>query len=194
MSVSARDDRWKILQLDPPHRASRYFMHGGGQRSIHPDAFFMLRRGDETRAFFLEWERRAVRPSTMKERLAPYLRYYSSKRPLDDHGVTPTVIVVMDDEANAARFRRVAKQEMAEANVQVPLIVKTVPRKPDAGKTGVSNGEGNRYNAGLSRVARRLGAAGNLVTPAAPPEGRVPPPTSITDRNGRRPVTPPCRQ
>ena len=36
--------------------------------------------------FFLEWERRAVRPVTMTERLAPYLRYYSSPRPTDDHG------------------------------------------------------------------------------------------------------------
>ena len=89
--ASAREQGWDIVQMDPPHRASRFFWHEGGQRSVHPDAFFMLRRGDETQAFFLELERRAVRPSTMRDRLAPYLCYYSTKRPLDDHGVNPTV-------------------------------------------------------------------------------------------------------
>ena len=54
----------------------------------YPDAFGVLRRGPATWAFFLEWERRAVRPATMAQRLAPYLRYYASHRPTDDHGVT----------------------------------------------------------------------------------------------------------
>ena len=66
-------------------------------RSVNPDAFGVLRRGDETWPFFLEWERRAVRPSTMSQRLAPYLRYFSSHRPTDDHGVCPSVLVVFDD-------------------------------------------------------------------------------------------------
>ena len=151
MAASARDEGWNVVQLDPPHRASRYFMHQGGQRSVHPDAFFMLRRGDETKAFFLEWERRAVRPSTMKERIAPYLRYYSTKRPLDDHGVTPTVIVVMEDEGKAARFGRTATQEMAETGIQMPLIMKTAPRENEAG---------NRRQAGSSSGSSGLGLRG----------------------------------
>ena len=114
---------WEVVQLDPPHRASRYFRHDDGQRSVHPDAFFMLRRGDETRAFFLEWERRAVRPSTMRERLGPYLRYYSTKRPLDDHGVTPTVLIAVEDKIITPHFRRVADQEMDRAGVHVPLSI-----------------------------------------------------------------------
>ena len=57
----------------------------------------MLRRGGETTfPFFLGWERRAVRPATMARRLAPYLRYYSSKWPMDDHGAVPVVLVVFD--------------------------------------------------------------------------------------------------
>ena len=72
---------WETDQLDPPRRASRYFRHFGGRRSVHPDAFGMLRRGGTVWPFFLEWERRAVRPVTMAARLAPYLRYYSSGRP-----------------------------------------------------------------------------------------------------------------
>ena len=55
---------WEIAQLDPPHRASRHFRHDGALRSVYPDAFGVLRRGPAAWAFFLEWERRAVRPAT----------------------------------------------------------------------------------------------------------------------------------
>ena len=78
---------WDIAQLDPPRRASRHFRHDGGMRAVNPDAFGVLTKGDTRWPFFLEWERRAVRPSTMSDRLAPYLRYFSSHRPTDDHGV-----------------------------------------------------------------------------------------------------------
>ena len=47
------------------------FRYGGTLRSVHPDAFGVLRRGDEAWPFFLEWERRALHPSTMVARLAP---------------------------------------------------------------------------------------------------------------------------
>ena len=73
--------------------------------------------------FFLEWERRAVRPSTMSERLAPYLRYYSSHRPTDDHGAQPVVLVVFHAELTATHFLRVAGEGMDRARVEVPLLV-----------------------------------------------------------------------
>ena len=86
---------WEPAQLDPPVRAARHFRHRGGLRSVHPDAFGVLRRGSTTWPFFLEWERRAVRPSTMAARLAPYLRYYSSPQPTDEHGAPPAVLIVL---------------------------------------------------------------------------------------------------
>ncbi len=119
----ARSAGYRIVQFDPPHRASRHFRHRGGQRSIHPDAFGMVRRGRERSAFFLEWERRAVRPSTMADRLAPYLRYYSSNRPIHDHGVQPKVLIVFDDPLVEARFHSVARAEMARTGVDLPLWV-----------------------------------------------------------------------
>jgi len=73
--------------------------------------------------FFLEWERRAVRPGTMAARIAPYLRYYAGSRPLDDHGVIPRVLVVFDDDLAASHFLRVAAREMRKAGVKVPLWV-----------------------------------------------------------------------
>ena len=114
---------WQVSQLDPPKRASCYFRHGDGIRSVHPDAFGILRRGETTWPFFLEWERRAVRPTTMSERLAPYLRYYSSHRPTDDHGTRPDVLVVFDDEIAATHFLRVAGEEMQAKGTTVPLWV-----------------------------------------------------------------------
>ena len=121
MIASARNERWKVAQLDPPHRAARHFRDDHGQRSVHPDAFLMLRRGDETKAFFLEYERRAIRPSTMRQRLAPYLRYYSTTRPLDDHGVTPEVLIVVEDPIILPHFRRVAEQGMSKARIGIRL-------------------------------------------------------------------------
>ena len=61
-----------------------------------------------------------MRPTTMAARIAPYLRYYAGRRPLDDHGVIPAVLVVFDDLA-AGHFLRVADREMRRAGVKVPL-------------------------------------------------------------------------
>ena len=114
---------WEIEQLDPPSRASRYFRHFGGMRSVHPDAFGILRKGSTAWPFFLEWERRAVRPVTMAARLAPYLRYYSSHRPTDDHGAKPAVLIVFDDDLAATHFLRVAREEMDRTRAALPLLV-----------------------------------------------------------------------
>ena len=92
----ARSLGWEIVQLDPPHRASRHFRYGDRLRSIHPNGFGILSRGRVTWSFFLEWERRAVPPKTMADRIAPYLRYYSTHRPTDDQGIQPAVMVVFE--------------------------------------------------------------------------------------------------
>ena len=126
LSALARQCRalgWEIAQLDPPHRASRHFRQDGTLRSVNPDAFGVLRRGPATWAFFLEWERRAVRPVTMAQRLAPYLRYYASHRPTDDHGIRPQVLVVFDGDIAATHFLALAEREMERAGVKVPLWV-----------------------------------------------------------------------
>ncbi len=122
LSRQARSRSREIVQLDPPRRASRYFRHEGKLRSVHPDAFGIVRRGDDTWPFFLEWERRAVRPATMAARIAPYLRYYASPRPTDDHGAQPLVLVVFDDDIALTHFLAVAAREMERARVRVPLL------------------------------------------------------------------------
>lgn len=123
LAEQARRESRALAQLDPPHRASRYFRHQGRMRSVHPDAFGVLRSEGEDWPFFLEWERRAVRPATMRARLAPYLRYYDTDRPLEDHGVRPALLVVFEDGLAADHFRRLAAQEMERVEVEVPLLV-----------------------------------------------------------------------
>ena len=122
LARQARSRSREIVQLDPPRRASRYFRHQGGLRSVHPDAFGIVRRGGDTWPFFLEWERRAVRPATMAARVAPYLRYYATPRPTDDHGSQPLVLVVFDDPIALTHFLEVAAREMERARVRLPLL------------------------------------------------------------------------
>ena len=145
LSRQARVLGWEIDQLDPPRRASRYFRHFGGGRSVHPDAFGMLRRGRTVWPFFLEWERRAVRPVTMAARLAPYLRYYSSHRPIDDHGAPPVVLVVFDDDIAQTHFLRVAQGEMDRLRTAVPLLAshrELVEREGPLGRAWLAPGGG----------------------------------------------------
>lgn len=125
MAEQARAAGWRLRQMDPPHRAARHFRYsyGADLRSIHPDAFGVLRGRGKREAFFLEWERRAVRPGTMAARLAPYLRYYADHHPVDDNGVVPLVCIVFDDPLAEARFHAVARREMRAARVKVPLWV-----------------------------------------------------------------------
>ncbi len=122
LARQARSRSREIVQLDPPRRASRYFRHDGKLHSVHPDAFGALRWGGDTWPFFLEWERRAVRPATMAARVAPYLRYYANPRPTDDHGHQPLVLVVFDDDIALTHFLEVASREMDRARVRVPLL------------------------------------------------------------------------
>ena len=123
LAAQARFLGWEVVQIDPPRRASRHFRHDDRMRAVYPDAFGVLKKGDTTWPFFLEWERRAVRPSTMSDRLAPYVRYYSSHRPTDDHGTRPAVLVVFDGDIAATHFLRVAREETNESRINLPLWV-----------------------------------------------------------------------
>ncbi len=127
---------YRVVQVAPPHHAVRYFRYGGSLRSVHPDGFGVVQTGSKTFPFFLEYERRAANPSTMAARLAPYLRYYSSNRPLEDHGHHPLVLIVFDDPLAEANFLRVARQEMEHSGVSLPLWVSHRERLEKMGPLG----------------------------------------------------------
>ena len=114
---------WGLIQLDPPHRASRYFRHDGKLHSVQPDAFGLLRSGCRDRPFFLEWERRAIRPSTMAAKLAPYLRYYGTRRPTEDHGAQPLVLIALDDALAADRLLRMVREQPRRTLDELPILI-----------------------------------------------------------------------
>ena len=96
----------------------------------------MVQTGSRTLPFFLEWERRALNPSTMAARLAPYLRYYSSNRPLDDRGEHLLALLVFEDHLAEANFLGVARKEMARAEIRAPLWVSSREALERAGPLG----------------------------------------------------------
>ncbi len=136
VAAEARSTDTAVAQLDPPQRASRYFRYQGRLHSIQPDAFGLLRGPESYLPFFLEWERRAIRPKTMTARLAPYLRYFEGHRPLDDHGAVPRLLLVFEQDLLASRFKAVARAEMDRAGVQIPLFVSDRQRIESAGPLG----------------------------------------------------------
>ena len=136
LARQAREQGSRLVQLDPPHRASRYFRSFERLRSIQPDAYALAETPSGEQALFLEWERRAVRPATMAARLAPYLRYYATGRPLEDHGLLPRVLVVFEDELAADHFPGIAADAVARAEVPLPLLVSDRTRLEEYGPLG----------------------------------------------------------
>ena len=111
-----------------------------------------------------------MRPSTMSDRLAPYLRYYSSHRPIDDHGVRPAVLVVFDDEIAQTHFLRVAREEIRAKQVTVPLWVSH--REDNRRHWGPWGAPGARPRSGSRpkpcRPGERRMNSGSVNRPAAP--------------------------
>ncbi len=46
LANQAQSLKYRAVQFDLPHRTTRYFRHEDKLRSIHPDAFSIMRKGD----------------------------------------------------------------------------------------------------------------------------------------------------
>ena len=57
----------------------------------------------------------------MARRLAPFRRYYTSNRSMDDHGVAPSSLVVFDAELAVGHFLREPSKEMLRTGLVVPM-------------------------------------------------------------------------
>ena len=115
LAREARSRGHELVMADPPHRAARRYQVAGRYEPISPDAYGIYRAGDATHHFFLEWERRAAHPALLEGKLAPYLRYYASRRVLEDHSAYPTLLVVLRDETIESHFLGIAAKEVAGA-------------------------------------------------------------------------------
>ena len=98
-----------LLDLLPTHRSQITYRHDETNYSIHPDASFQLAYKDEWTWYLLEYERRAVTPRRLPERLASYARYFGSGRArLDHEGRAPMVLFVFETEHAEEVFLRAA--------------------------------------------------------------------------------------
>jgi DNA-binding MarR family transcriptional regulator len=117
MARQARHLGDELAYADPPHRSVRRFLSNGVYHSINPDAYGQHLAGAATHHFFLEWERRAAHPAHLRTKLAPYLQYYSTGRPMENYGANPLLLVVLKDEIVESQFLRIAQGESDKAGV-----------------------------------------------------------------------------
>ena len=94
--------------MQPPHRAQRRYSVSGHFRTLKPDGYAHVRLNGQDRHLFLEWEQRAAYPSQFLAKLQPYFSYFETRRPLEDHGDYPVVLVVLRDELVETQFLKMA--------------------------------------------------------------------------------------
>ena len=125
---------WRLLQALPPHRWERWFPYDGTWRCIRPDAVLDVEHRGVRRPYLLEYEQSAIRPSTMREKLTKYLRYFGSMETHRDFdGRRAMLLLVFADEGAAGSFCRVVARA---ARRPLPLLVSSREKLSDAGPLG----------------------------------------------------------
>ncbi len=105
----ARSKDHHLLELLPTSRSSIGYRYQGQDYVIHPDATFWLSHRGDWRPYFLEFERRAVTPRRVRERLKNYPRYFASGWAALDHaGQLPLVLFVFETHEAEESFLRAA--------------------------------------------------------------------------------------
>ena len=90
---SARSPDCGVLDLLPTSRSAVGYWYMGTNYVIHPDVSFTLDLAEESRACFLEFERRATTPKRVRSRLQNYRRYFESGWAQRNHGGRPPLVL-----------------------------------------------------------------------------------------------------
>ena len=123
LAMQSRAWGWQEVRFDPPRRASRFFRHDGDP-PLGAARRLRRHRAQRRPAALLPGvgaPRRAPGHNGGPHRPLPALLRH--RRPLDDHGAVPLVLVVFDDDIATGHFLRVAQAEMRRAGVKLPLWV-----------------------------------------------------------------------
>ena len=115
----------EVLNMQPPHRSHRRYSVSGHFRTLKPDGYAHVRLNGQDRHFFLEWEQRAAYPSQFLAKLQPYFSYFETRRPLEDHGEYPVLLVVLRDEIVATQFLKMADRWRADRSMDRLAILVT---------------------------------------------------------------------
>ena len=132
----ARNSDYELLDLLPTHRSQITYWHNGRRYVLHPDASFQLGHQGDWDWCLLEYERRAVTPKRVPERLRGYRRYFLSDYPRRDHGgAKPLVLFLFETvEAEATFLHTAARLSHA------PFVSSNLPTLTEEGVLGTNPG------------------------------------------------------
>ena len=106
---AARSEAYEVFDLQPTSRSTIGYKYNDTNYVLHPDAAFILGCWGYTRHCLLEFERRAITPKRIRNRLTNYLRYFLSGWAIRDHGgYHPLVLFVFENDRSERSFLRVA--------------------------------------------------------------------------------------
>ena len=145
LATQARDQGWEIDQLDPPIRASRYFRHFGGRRSVHPDAFGILRQGAAAWPFSWSGSDGPCDPSRWRSASLPTCATTPPTGPPTTTAHGPPSSWSFHEDLAATHFLRVALEEMVRTRTPLPLLVShrgLLEREGPLGRAWLAPGEG----------------------------------------------------
>ena len=129
-----RDGDWRLHQALPPHRWERWFRYNTGWRSVRPDATIELSHRGRRLSCLLEYEMRAIKPTTMAEKLRRYRRYFgAADTRADFDGRRATALFVFADESTASRFCALVARTHRNP---LPLLVSDMQTIAESGPLG----------------------------------------------------------
>lgn len=126
---------YELLDLLPTHRSQITYHAPNHQHFVlHPDASFQLSYQGDWDWCLLEYERRAVTPKRVPERLRGYRRYFQSDYAGRDHGGLKPLVLFLFETAEAER----TFLDHAAALRHAPLVSSNLPTLTERGVLGHS--------------------------------------------------------
>ena len=129
------DPDYELLDMRPTHR-SQITYHAPNQQHfvLHPDASFQLSYQGDWDWCLLEYERRAVTPKRVPERLRGYRRYFQTDYAWRDHGGLEPLVLFLFETAEAER----TFLDHAAALRHAPFVSSNLPTLTKEGVLGPS--------------------------------------------------------
>ena len=123
-------DGLDVVEVLPTHRSERWARIGRRMRAILPDGAFVAKTRDSVIPFALEFERRAVTPKLMNQRLRPYKQYYDAVYRFEDHGAILVTLIVFESVVHASDFASHCSSGRVDARTSrgrnMPLYVSSI--------------------------------------------------------------------
>ncbi len=126
-----RHPDYELLNLLPTHRSQITYWHSGSRCVLHPDASFQLGDQGDWDWCLLEYERPAVTPKRVPERLRGYRRYFMSDYVKRDHGGAEPLVLFLFETAEAEETFLAAAQLR-----HAPFVSSNLPTLTERGDAG----------------------------------------------------------